>query len=87
MARKCDYTGKRPKRGMNREYRGRAKYLGGVGRKVTGKSKRTFKPNVQDVNAIVGGKRAKVRASAKAMKMGLVAKSPKRRHVYRPQSS
>ena len=34
--------------------RGKAKYLGGVGTKVTGISRRQFKPNLQTVHVTVG---------------------------------
>jgi large subunit ribosomal protein L28 len=65
--------------------RGKAKYLGGVGRKVTGISRRKFKPNVQKVRVMVDGKPVRIRVSAKALKMGLVQKRPKRN--YKPAES
>ena len=34
---------------------GKAKYLGGVGRKVRGISRRAFKPNLQTIQCQVGG--------------------------------
>lgn len=78
MSRVCYFTGKRTKSGRSIARRGKAKYLGGVGRKVTGISKRKFKPNVQRVRALVDGKVVRIRASAKAIRMGLVVKPPKR---------
>jgi len=62
--------------------RGKAKYLGGVGRRVTGVSKRKFKPNIQKVRAVVDGKVCRIKVSAKAIRMGLVQNPPKR--DYRP---
>jgi large subunit ribosomal protein L28 len=62
--------------------RGKAKHLGGVGRKVTGVTKRKFKPNIQKVRAVVDGKVCRIKVSAKAIRMGLVQKPTKRR--YRP---
>ena len=53
-------------------------YLGGVGRKTTGVSKRKFKPNIQKVRAVVDGRVMRIRVSAKAIRMGLVVKPPKR---------
>jgi large subunit ribosomal protein L28 len=44
MSRVCHFTGKRTTTGNKISRRGKAKYLGGVGRKVTGISKRKFKP-------------------------------------------
>ena len=78
MSRVCHFTGKRTVAGRSISRRGKAKYLGGVGRKVTGISKRKFKPNIQKVRAIVDGKVCRIRVSAKAIRMGLVQKPPKR---------
>jgi large subunit ribosomal protein L28 len=82
MSRVCHFTGKRTRAGRQYTHRGKAKYLGGVGRKVTGKTKRTFKPNVQRVRALIDGRIVRVKVSAKAMRMGLLVKPPKR--DYRP---
>jgi len=62
--------------------RGKAKHLGGVGRKVTGITKRKFKPNIQRVRAVVDGKVCRIKVSAKAIRMGLVQKPTKR--DYKP---
>ena len=82
MSRVCSYTGKRTITGRSIIRRGKAKYLGGVGRKITGITKRKFKPNIQKVHAIVEGKATRIRVSAKAIKMGLVVKRQKRN--YKP---
>jgi large subunit ribosomal protein L28 len=47
MARICEVCGKRPQLGNKVTTRGKAKYLGGVGTKVTGIARRQFKPNLQ----------------------------------------
>jgi large subunit ribosomal protein L28 len=78
MARKCYFTGKKTISGSSISRRGKAKYLGGVGRKVTGISKRKFKPNIQRVRAIIDGHVTRIRVSAKAIRMGLITKPPKR---------
>lgn len=78
MSRECFYTGKKTRAGRRIARRGKAKYLGGVGRKITGKTKRKFKPNVQKVRAVVDGKVCRIKVSAKALRMGLVQKPPKR---------
>ncbi|HAN96570.1 MAG TPA: 50S ribosomal protein L28 [Planctomycetaceae bacterium] len=49
MARECEVCGKRTQTGNSVELRGKAKYLGGVGTKVTGITRRKFKPNLQRV--------------------------------------
>jgi large subunit ribosomal protein L28 len=82
MSRVCQFTGKRTVAGKKIARRGKAKYLGGVGRKTTGISKRKFKPNIQKVRAVVDGKVTRVKVSAKAIRMGLIQKPPKRN--YRP---
>ena len=82
MSRVCYFTGKKTVSGNAIARRGKAKYLGGVGRKVTGISRRKFKPNVQKVRAVIGGRVCRIRVSAKAIRMGLVQKPPKR--DYKP---
>ncbi len=49
MARQCSVCGKGAQTGNQVTTRGKQKYLGGVGTKVTGISRRTFKPNLQRV--------------------------------------
>jgi len=78
MARVCHFTGRRTRTGGRKSYRGKAKYLGGVGIKITGRSKRKFKPNIQKVRAVIDGKICRIKVSTKAIKMGLVIKPPKR---------
>ena len=78
MPRVCYFTGRKTHSGGSTSRRGRAKYLGGIGRKTTGRTKRKFKANIQNVRALVDGKVMRIRVSAKALKMGLVVKPPKR---------
>ena len=82
MSRLCFFTGKRTIAGSTISRRGKAKHLGGVGRNITGISKRKFKPNIQRVRAIIDGKVCRIKVSAKALRMGLVVKPPKRN--YKP---
>ena len=82
MSRICIFTGKRTVSGRSIARRGKAKYLGGVGRKTTGVTKRKFKPNIQKVRAIIDGKVCRIKVSAKAIHMGLVQKPTKR--DYKP---
>lgn len=78
MARVCPFTGKKTIVGRSYARRGKAKYLGGVGTKVTGKTRRKFKPNIQKVRAVIDGRVCRVRVSAKAIRMGLIVKPVKR---------
>lgn len=86
MPRVCDFTGRTSSSGYTYTHRGKAKYLGGVGTKVTGKTRRRFRANIHNVTAVVDGQVRRVRASAKAIRMGLVVKPLKRRFAYRPQA-
>ncbi len=87
MSRECFFTGKKTRAGRSVARRGKAKYLGGVGIKTTGITKRKFKPNIQTVRAVVNGKVCKIKVSAKAIKMGLVQKPQKRNYNPQEQSS
>ncbi len=78
MSRVCFFTGKKTRAGNSIARRGKAKYLGGVGRKTTGITKRKFKANIQRVRAVVDGKICRIKVSAKAIRMGLVVKPTKR---------
>ncbi len=63
MARECEVCGKTSQFGNSVETRGKAKYLGGVGTKITGITRRKFKPNLQRIKVELpegGAKRIKV---------------------------
>ncbi len=85
MSRECYFLGKRTSFGKSIARRGKAKYLGGVGKKITGITSRTFKPNIQKVKAIIDGRVCRVKVSAKAIRMGLIVK-PVRRN-YKPAAN
>ena len=78
MPRKCPFTGKHTHAGRTITRRGKAKYLGGVGRKITGKTKRKFRPNLQRVRAVIDGHVVRINVSTKAIRMGLIQKPMKR---------
>ena len=82
MSRECYFTGKRTISGRTIKRRGKAKHLGGVGRKVTGITQRKFKPNIQRVRAVIDGTVCRIKVSAKAIRRGLVTKPMKRN--YKP---
>jgi large subunit ribosomal protein L28 len=78
MSRKCPFTGKKTRAGRSISRRGKAKYLGGVGRKITSRTRRKFKANMQRVRAVVNGKVCRINVSTKAIRLGLITKPPKR---------
>jgi len=81
MPRVCAFTGKKTTFGNQVTHRGKAKYLGGVGTKITGITRRKFKANIQRVRAVVDGEVVRIKVSAKAIKMGLVIKPVKRKYT------
>ena len=80
MPRVCYFTGKKTSFGNQVTHRGKAKYLGGVGTKITGITSRKFKPNIQKVRAVVNGRIVRIKVSAKAIRNGSVVKPPVRRY-------
>jgi large subunit ribosomal protein L28 len=76
MARECEVCGKRPAMGNTVAHRGKAKYLGGVGTKVTGISRRQFRPNLQRVRVTTeNGTHKTVRVCAQCIRSGAVTKT------------
>ena len=75
MAKTCVFTGKKAGYGNRKTYRGKAKYLGGVGKKITGTSRRKFKPNLQKVRAVVDGAPRRVRICTRCLKSGRIVKA------------
>jgi len=53
MPHECHYTGKKTTFGKTRTWRGQRITKGGFGLKPTGINRRTFKPNLQKVSAMV----------------------------------
>ena len=87
MSRVCEFTGRRTSTGRTYTHRGKAKYLGGVGTKVTGKTKRTFMANIQTVSAVVDGSLKRVKISTKAIKSGFLVKPLQRKYAYKPAAA
>jgi large subunit ribosomal protein L28 len=78
MAWVCDYSGKKPKKGNTVVRRGKAKKEGGVGKKVTGITIRTWKPNLQKIRIIdENGTVRTVRVCARYIKAGKFTKAVK----------
>lgn len=74
MARVCDMCGKGARVGNQVTIRGKAKYLGGVGTKITGITRRTFKPNLQRVRVTQNGTNKTILACTQCIRSGAVTK-------------
>ena len=62
--------------GNSMTHRGKAKYLGGVGTKVTGITRRTFSPNLQNVHVSTpNGTRKSMRVCTQCLRSGAVVKT------------
>ena len=73
MSRVCQVTGRRTRVGNKVARRGLAKKKGGVGRRVTGRSKRKFKPNIHRVRVLdPDGRVLRLKLSARAIKTGVI---------------
>ncbi len=75
MSRVCELCGKRTEVGNQIERRGLAKWKGGVGRKITGKTKRKFKPNLQMVRAKINGSVKRIKVCTRCISAGKVVKA------------
>jgi large subunit ribosomal protein L28 len=80
----CDVCGKKPVLGNQICRRGKAKYLGGVGRKTTGISRRTFKPNLQRIQVQDGGQVLTKRVCVACIRSGKVQRPVKRKPFQMP---
>lgn len=79
MGMKCDVCGKTPSVGYQYTGRGKAKYLGGIGRKTTGISKRTFQPNLQRIQVQDGGSVVTKRVCVSCIRSGRIQRPVKRK--------
>ena len=74
MSRVCEICGKGTTFGRSISRRGMAKAKGGVGRKTTGISHRTFKANLQRIKTVVKGTVKRMRVCTRCVRSGKVAK-------------
>lgn len=76
MAKICQVCGKGPQVGNKVETRGKAKYLGGVGTKITGLTKRKFLPNLQNIKvSLPSGEVKTMRVCVQCIRSGRVRKA------------
>ena len=71
----CQICGKKPLTGNSIARKGMAKKKGGVGKKITGITKRRFFPNLQKVKAIVNGGVKRIRVCTSCIQAGKVQKA------------
>jgi large subunit ribosomal protein L28 len=81
MGQQCAVCGKKPKVGNQYVRSGKAKYLGGVGRKTRGISKRKFSPNLQSMQVQVGGSVQRQRVCVQCLRSGRVQR-PQRKKPF-----
>lgn len=73
MGRQCEVSGKKTSFGNHVTTRGKAKYLGGVGTKTTGISRRKFLPNLQMIKIwLPNGTTKRVRVATSVIRQGTI---------------
>ncbi len=87
MARVCEVCSKRVQKGNRIQTRGKAKYLGGVGTKITGCTRRDFHPNLQNVKiSLQNGTVRHARVCTQCLRSGTVRKAVKQKPFHLPVS-
>jgi large subunit ribosomal protein L28 len=84
MGMQCPICGKKPVKGNQIARRGKAKYLGGVGRKITGITRRRFLPNLQRIQVKVNGTVQRLRVCVQCIRSGRVQRADKRKPFQMP---
>lgn len=74
LGRRCGICGKGPIRGYSIARRGLAKKKGGVGRKITGKTERSFLPNLQRIRIVLDGEVRRVKVCTVCIRSGRIRK-------------
>lgn len=73
MGKQCEVSGKKTTFGNRVTTRGKAKYLGGVGTKTTGISRRTFEPNLRTIHIwLPNGKTTRIRVATSVIRSGQI---------------
>ena len=76
MAAECEVCGKGPRMGNSVTTRGKQKHLGGVGTKITGITRRKFKPNLQRVKVTTAnGTNKRMRVCTQCLRSGAVTRA------------
>ena len=79
------YGDLKPGRGNQKVERGKAKYLGGNGRKTTGITKRTWQPNLQRIRVDENGQTVRRWVCVKCIRTGVIKKAVIRKLFSLPQ--
>lgn len=87
MGQQCEICGKAPSMGNTVARRGKAKYLGGVGRKITGISRRQFKPNLQRLKVDIEGTVRRLRICTQCLRSGKVQRPVRRKPFELPTTT
>lgn len=88
VARACEVCGKGPQMGNRVQTRGKAKYLGGVGTKLTGITRRQFKPNLQRVRVTTAnGSNKRMLVCTQCLRSGAVVKRVQAKPFALPAST
>jgi large subunit ribosomal protein L28 len=88
MAKQCQVCGKKPQLGNTVTHRGKAKYLGGVGTKITGIARRQFRPNLQRVHvSLPDGTRKTMQVCTRCIRSGAVTKTIRQKPFKLPQAA
>jgi large subunit ribosomal protein L28 len=85
MGMQCAICGKKPVLGRQYAKRGKAKYLGGVGQKITGISRRTFRPNLQNIQVELEGAVRRARVCVQCIRSGK-ARRPQKKKPFQLQA-
>ena len=86
MPQHCEICNKQPIRGNQLAQRGKAKYLGGNGRKTTGISRRSFRPNLQRIRVQEGERSVTRRICTQCIRSGKVVKAIVRKPFTLPSA-
>jgi large subunit ribosomal protein L28 len=85
MARVCEICGKGPSMGNTVTHRGKQKYLGGVGTKITGITRRKFKPNLQRIRVTLpSGENKTMLVCTQCIRSGRVTKLVRQKPFHLP---
>ena len=79
MGMQCNVCGKKPLTGNQKTYRGKAKYLGGVGKKITSTTARIYYPNLQSIRVTKEGKTVRASVCVQCIRSGKVERPVKRK--------
>lgn len=75
MPNACEICGKKTTFGIKYARRGAAKRRGGSGAKISGKTNRTFRPNLQRVRALINGGPKRITVCTSCISAGKVQKA------------